>query len=718
MKNLSSVPAQLRPAPQMPAEAPSEHWLTQFHQALMQCQQNYVTPQAVLEGLVTHLSQALAIHACALFAIDSQGALLHSLHWQESGTGELPQDWHILRHLLQHPLLSGALEQSSPFTLIPFQEWLQQHDYQPEGSSEPVPPAPQLPQKTRYNSIRHLQAATPPHSLERFQSVLVARTQCQGATNGILVLLSSYPRKWLEKEITMVQTASQHVAIAISQIQLKDQIERQLRHQALLNQIVEAIREGLDLEHVYAIAIEGLVTLLQVTQGMVLSFKYADPQVKGRTMVGHSRTRATVEYAYTQNPEGLLPQSLQQGLEASADHRYSFQISDCVVGQSILSLIDHPLLFPPQGHVPPAPPTLEYPAFLGAEPGIGKGFQAAIAPLFNFSVLPSLLVMPLTNQGIGLGCLVLQHQSLRCWQSEEVELVQLIAAHLGNALIQSNTLRKVQALVEERTAQLRHSMDVQAKLYDKSRQQVEQLQRMNQVMEEFLSTVSHELLTPLTSMKMAIRMLREAPLNEGQRDRYLDILDHQCSQETRLIRDLLTLQKIEAHATALQLHQVDMHALLLEMHNAWQESLTEQDLTLSLKLPERPVLLRTDPESLHRILTELLTNAKKYSAPGHSIEIQLEVESGQKTPHIVLTIKNTGLGIFPEEMPMIFEKFRRGQQALQHTIPGIGLGLTLARGLTSHLSGAIAVTSTPTANREDWLTHFTLTLPLTPEYAR
>jgi signal transduction histidine kinase len=314
--------------------------------------------------------------------------------------------------------------------------------------------------------------------------------------------------------------------------------------------------------------------------------------------------------------------------------------------------------------------------------------------------------MPLMQQGVSLGCVLLQHRAARRWQPADVELVRLVAAHLSSALMQANTLRKVQALVEERTAQLRHSMDVQAKLYEKSRQQVEQLQRMNQVMEEFLSTVSHELLTPLTSMTMAIKMLREAPLNDTQRDRYLGILDHQCSQETRLIRDLLALQKIESQTAILQLHQINGQTFLQDLQTVWQDSLQEQGICLIVRVPQRPVF--------HRILVELLTNAKKYSAPGQSVVLQLDVESEQTIPCVKLTVENVGLGILPEEMPMIFEKFRRGQQALQATVPGIGLGLTLTRGLTSHLGGAIAATSTPIAGTDYWRTHFTLTLPLVP----
>jgi len=86
--------------------------------------------------------------------------------------------------------------------------------------------------------------------------------------------------------------------------------------------------------------------------------------------------------------------------------------------------------------------------------------------------------------------------------------VQLVSAQVSTAIIQTETLRQVQSLVEQRTVELRE-MSVQAKLYDRTRTQLEQLRHLNQAKDEFLSTVSHELRTPLTSMTLAIRMLRQ-----------------------------------------------------------------------------------------------------------------------------------------------------------------------------------------------------------------
>lgn len=117
-------------------------------------------------------------------------------------------------------------------------------------------------------------------------------------------------------------------------------------------------------------------------------------------------------------------------------------------------------------------------------------------------------------------------------------------------------------------------------------------------------------------------------------------------------------------------------------------------------------------------MTELLANARKYSHPGTAIHLQVNLMSDQAIPHISVRIENTGVGILPEELPLIFEKFRRGQEAIRRTIPGLGLGLALARGLAAHLSGGIEATSIPVPGTDIWHNCFILTLPLSPELLR
>jgi signal transduction histidine kinase len=326
--------------------------------------------------------------------------------------------------------------------------------------------------------------------------------------------------------------------------------------------------------------------------------------------------------------------------------------------------------------------------------------------------MPALLLIPLESQNTTLGFLALQHSQPRVWQPEELELVELVSAQISTAIIQTETLRQVQALVDKRTVQLRQSLELQSKLYEKTRQQIDQLRQLNRLKDEFIDTISHELRTPLTSMTMAIRMLRETGLSAQKGVKYLDILEEQCAQEISLINDLLALQELESRQVAIQLEDVDLTSLVRNFAQSFQHRWESKGLNLKLEMPEQPITLKTDLTSLKSILNELLTNAGKYSAPRSLVHLRMNCQVKQPIEQVVVAISNTGQGIAPEEIPYIFEKFRRGQGATQNAIQGTGLGLALVKSLVQHLNGTIEATSSQFNAQSTCETCFTLTLPL------
>jgi signal transduction histidine kinase len=324
----------------------------------------------------------------------------------------------------------------------------------------------------------------------------------------------------------------------------------------------------------------------------------------------------------------------------------------------------------------------------------------AISPIFQVASFPALLLMPIEHQGISIGGLVLQHHEPRSWTVEELSFIKLVAAQLSTAMIQARTFQQIQAVVAERTMQLQRSLELQAKLYATTRQQVAKLNKLNEEREEFLSTVSHELLTPLTSMGLAIRMLRQATLSPDRQARYLDILEQQCQQETQLINEA---------------HKLDLRYLVRTVAQTDADRWQQKGLELRLHLPNKPLTIFSDPDGLTRILTELLNNARKYADANSQVDLTLAYQQAQPTHNIVLTLRNRGVGIQPEEIDRVFDKFTRGEVAAKLAIQGTGLGLTLVQRLVEHMKGAIAVTSAPIPDSELWETCFTLTLPPCPD---
>ncbi|HEY9880220.1 MAG TPA: GAF domain-containing sensor histidine kinase [Leptolyngbyaceae cyanobacterium] len=248
-------------------------------------------------------------------------------------------------------------------------------------------------------------------------------------------------------------------------------------------------------------------------------------------------------------------------------------------------------------------------------------------------------------------------------------------------------------------------------LQQQARQSIEQLRYLNQLKDDFLSTLNHELRTPLTSMMLAIRMLRRPDLTPDRKAMYLDILEQQCSRETALVNDLLTLQSVESGGTNITLSSINLNHLLRSLVADQKETFDCANLSLSLKMPQRWISLETESTHLTRVLQELLTNARKYAEPGTVVTLLVESNSAETSTPITIKILNQGIGIQPEELPHIFDKFRRGQGVTQRAIPGTGTGLALVKGLVKQLQGQISVTSQPTAQESIWQTCFTLCLP-------
>jgi PAS domain S-box-containing protein len=248
----------------------------------------------------------------------------------------------------------------------------------------------------------------------------------------------------------------------------------------------------------------------------------------------------------------------------------------------------------------------------------------------------------------------------------------------------------------------------QARLYQMAQIQVKNLETLHQLKDDFLSTVSHELRSPMTNIRMAIQMveltLQKHAFQNDLVDRYLKILKDECSQELNLINDLLDLQRLEAGVQSLELEPIEMHYYLPQIVEAFADRIQAQKQILQVNIPSDLPTITTDLTSFRRILMELLHNACKYTPSGEQISVTAQLlQTG-----LQIQISNTGVEIPSESLPRLFEKFYRVPNLDRQKHGGTGLGLALIKRLIEHLNGSITVASAHAR------TCFTVYLPLSP----
>ncbi|MBU7586794.1 MAG: GAF domain-containing sensor histidine kinase [Nostoc sp. TH1S01] len=278
----------------------------------------------------------------------------------------------------------------------------------------------------------------------------------------------------------------------------------------------------------------------------------------------------------------------------------------------------------------------------------------------------------------------------------------------------------------------------QAYLYEAAQAQVKELQRLNQLKDDFLYTITHELRTPIATIKMIVQLLKslskqeddiipeisQSSCHECKTIHYLNILQSECDRELQLIEDILKLQHLQAGTYPQKLTVNNIHDLICHIIEPHEIQIQQQQQhTFEIHLASNLPTIEIDSFSFTHIITELLKNARKYTPPSEKISltatvIQDETTTDNKIPRCIarkssflqIIVANTGITISPEELTRIFEKFYRipSQNPWQHH--GTGLGLALVKKLVENMNGSIVAES---ANN---LIQFIVRLPFAPLY--
>jgi signal transduction histidine kinase len=230
---------------------------------------------------------------------------------------------------------------------------------------------------------------------------------------------------------------------------------------------------------------------------------------------------------------------------------------------------------------------------------------------------------------------------------------------------------------------------------------------------DFVSNVSHELKTPLTSIRMFSELLAEDRVSEPDKRRsYLQIIAAEASRLTRLINNVLDFSRIERGEKKYQFQPFDLTALVRETVGTYRPHLESLGFKITTEFPDTEIAVNGDRDALSQVLVNLLSNAEKYSGDVRDISVELKLSSDVE-PAAEVRVLDRGTGVPKGCEEKIFEQFYRAHDSLSSGIQGSGLGLTLARRIARAHGGEISYVP-----RESGGSCFILRLPLsTPKPA-
>ncbi len=235
-----------------------------------------------------------------------------------------------------------------------------------------------------------------------------------------------------------------------------------------------------------------------------------------------------------------------------------------------------------------------------------------------------------------------------------------------------------------------------ARLYEHTRELLEEVERSNQLKDEFISIASHELRTPLTAVRgyseMLLRRVRAHPEREAD-VKALETIYSQVDRMNRLISDLLDMSRITGGHLELRPQRIDLVALVRRVVEQQQPLTLQHHFHFSADPPAIPALV--DGVRLEQVVLNLLNNAVKYSPKGGPVAIAVTAEGAPDVGRVRITVQDEGIGVPPESVPHLFTRFYRADNALQARSSGLGIGLYVSHQLVRAHGGEIRVASTP-----------------------
>ena len=215
------------------------------------------------------------------------------------------------------------------------------------------------------------------------------------------------------------------------------------------------------------------------------------------------------------------------------------------------------------------------------------------------------------------------------------------------------------------------------------------VQEASRLKDEFLASLSHELRTPLNAILGYARMLRTGAVPPDRQTRAIETIERNATSLTQIVEDVLDISRIVSGKIRLNVQPVDLSDIVRNAVDAVTPAADAKGVRIETVLDPRGASISGDPERLQQILWNLLTNAVKFTGRGGRVQVRLE----RVPAHAEVSITDNGIGITPEFLPHVFERFRQGDAGIARERGGLGLGLSIAHQLTEMHGGTIEASS-------------------------
>ena len=275
----------------------------------------------------------------------------------------------------------------------------------------------------------------------------------------------------------------------------------------------------------------------------------------------------------------------------------------------------------------------------------------------------------------------------------------LLVAAIGGYWLSRRALAPVDAIVRtardisgtnlnRRLNQLKTGDELQ-RLSDTLNDMLERIERAFLRVTQFTADASHELRTPISLVRTEAELALRKPREEAE---YRESLGHillEAERTTALIEELLALARADSGSETLHMHPVDLRQTLVGIAEDWRPVAAVRNLQFEASIEVADSFVLGDERSLRRVVNILLDNAFKYTPPPGTVQLMLE----RKMDKAVITVRDSGVGIAPEEQSRIFERFYRVDKARSREMGGAGLGLSIAEWIVGQHRGSIVVQS-------------------------